>query len=289
MPIQLGCPNCDKTFALHDAEGEYALCPKCGHAFAFEERAVGIVLGKPTNTENGNLATGIQTGPQESLPSRTSPADDDATSAQSVTRGTGELLAIFGIRLSSPLGWVGAVIIFFLPWVELRCFDKKGEVVSHVSCSGHQLAWGGGTDLMPKRDEEEKADQKKDDGFIAPGAIKIAPDAIKPTSSESAASVLLSIYAAGLAFGLTLKGICIMTPPSFFRAVAGASYSLCLLFLPLAGMWVLWGNPLYPPDEALAILEYTPWYYACYAANLWAVLSFGLEFWFVRKLHSQYQ
>ena len=48
-------------------------------------------------------------------------------------------------RILSPLGWVGALVFFFLPWVEIRCPARNGRPASKITLSGSELARAGGS------------------------------------------------------------------------------------------------------------------------------------------------
>lgn len=281
MPIVALCPKCEKSFALpDDARGDYGLCPECGHLLAVSLGPTSAIApGAPVASEVRGDETGIQS---EILHFALSHTERGAAPTSDIERGLGSILALLGVRFSSPLAWLGALVLFFLPWVEIRCFDKQGKLTHHTTHSGAQLAWGGAADVMPKREVEKQAEQREDD-FIRPGAIQIAPDAIKTSWNEVASNLVMSIYFMLLAIGLVLKVICFMLDPSRLRSGVGAVLALAVLLMPLFGMWLQWGNPLYLPSEPGVIAEYTSWYYASYVINLLALFSFGMECWLARN------
>src|SRR5579864_6311204 len=66
------------------------------------------------------------------------------------------------LRWMSPTSWFGALILFFLPWVDISCIDTKGKVTRRITMSGAQLVWGGATDHSetPEAVEPERGNAK---------------------------------------------------------------------------------------------------------------------------------
>lgn len=181
-----------------------------------------------------------------------------------------------------PASWFGALVIFFLPWIDIRCIKDNGEVTSRITMSGAELVCGGATD---RTERPERTDPQPDDPDVR---IQIAPDAIKqvPNPKEIAGRCLLACYSLLLLVCLAFVAV----RPGIRRAWAGTCCSLILLVLLLAGNWLLLKKSISPPEPSRSkidvwfVVNYTPWYYASYLLNLAALLWFGIELWIILRL-----
>jgi hypothetical protein len=172
------------------------------------------------------------------------------------------------LRFSSPVSWLASVVLFFLPWVDIRCTSQKDHQVDHATFSGAQLAWGGRTTLEPAA----KRQWTLGDASVQHGEYLLV-------------SFLLSLYLLGLLYGL---GFAAMTPTPQ-RAVTGMIFASIVLGLLVCGSLLALGNPGLP-GKPLRIFKthlmeatYTPWYYGSYVANFVALLSFVLEYAVLRR------
>jgi hypothetical protein len=206
------------------------------------------------------------------------PADDRAIVSDSTLRGL-VVPQRRWLRRMSLSSWFGALVLFFLPWIDISCINAKGEVTSRSTVSGAQLVWGGATD---RSERPERVDAQ-------PGApdvkVEIAPDAIKRNADpkEVAARWLLGAYGLLLSACLSFA----LVRPGLRRASVGLRCSLILLALLLSGSWLLLEKPIYPPEpsrmfDEWLVMSYTPWYYTSYLANVAALLCFGIELWVTR-------
>jgi hypothetical protein len=182
------------------------------------------------------------------------------------------------LRCMSPASWYGALLLFFLPWMEISCINAKGEVTNRITMSGAELVWGGATD---RSERPERLDAKPG---VPAVKVEIAPDTFKqkPDPKRIAGRWLLAAY------GLLLMA-CFsfaLVRPGFRRAWAGLLSSLILLALLLSGSWLLLEKPVSPPEPSRmfgewVVVSYTPWYYASYLVNVAALLWFGIELWII--------
>jgi hypothetical protein len=166
--------------------------------------------------------------------------------------------AFFGIRYGAVASWLGALVLFLLPWVEIKCVNDKGAGF-HTTMSGAQIVLGEHTDHLPPdkiRRQEKPAPQAEDK---------------EPKLRQVIGRYLLAVYGLLLIIGLG----CLFIQPQKLRAVLGGVYALAVLVLPIAGMWLFWGHALWLPMSP--ILRYTYWYYGTHVANLLAILSFAIE------------
>jgi hypothetical protein len=261
MAITILCPKCKATFTLEDASGDHALCPECTHFFA---------LSAGRWSEVRNPETGITEAPGKHIAHQAGTRNDNDTSLNAEDRDVDH--AILGIRLFSPVGWLGALILFFLPWVNVSCAGK-----TMMSMSGSQLAWGGATlhsegKKLNVDDKQELENVQKEDWGLR----------------RTTGSCLLTLYILGLAFALLFKVSYVRVPPSTARAMIGILCSVSLLLLLFSGSAVLLENPFIHPDrEARGMIEikvyYTFWYYVSYALNCWTLFSFVVEYSLLRK------
>lgn len=172
--------------------------------------------------------------------------------------------ALLGLRFSGPASWFGAIILFFLPWLDIRCMDA-GEIRRHLTISGAQLAWGGATLHKPDRKEVFP----KQENFLKP--------------EETVAQHMLTLYLIFLVMGVGLA----LANPGVGRATVGLIHSLSLLSVLLTGNWIFFAFDMEDGSRIFrmlndginpsSIIEYTPWYYASYAVNACAIFSFLLE------------
>ena len=172
---------------------------------------------------------------------------------------------MLGFRLSSLLAWAGALVLFFLPWVDIRCQSRDGRVVSRVTLSGAQLAWGGAT----ARVEGEPT-----------RASLVDVSTLWQNARRLVAGCLLTGYFLGLVVGIPLA---LSGPPGAARAGAGLVLALVLGGLLLAAALVCFGNPFraggrFVSSVGVVDTHFTGWYFASYLANGWAAVSFALEY-----------
>jgi hypothetical protein len=218
--------------------------------------------------------TDIQVKANDALASRAIDGEIDVSAAWNVEQSVGAVLTLIGIRFSSMLSWCGALILFFLPWVDLQCMDKNGKVATHLTFSGAQLITGTPTVVEPKLGPNDRNDE--------PQKLRDRP------ANEQAAAWVMMAYALGLTVIVVCKIVYVTRRPSATRAVLGALAAAVLLSLLTSGSWLFLENPLYPPPPRLAtVMEYTRWYYGSYLVNLWAMLSLVVEWWVVRKAWRQ--
>jgi hypothetical protein len=186
----------------------------------------------------------------------------------------------YWLRCMSPASWFGALVLFFLPWMDISCINAKGEVTSRITMSGAQLVSGGATD---RSERPERVNAQPGGPEVK---VEIAADAFKqqPNPNWITGRCLLAAYGflliACLSFALVRLG------PR--RALAGLLCCLILLALLLSGSWLLLEKPVSPPEPSRmfgewVVVRYTPWYYASYLVNVAALLWFGIEWWAIRN------
>jgi hypothetical protein len=173
---------------------------------------------------------------------------------------------MLGFRTSSPLGWIVALALFFLPWVDISCHPRDGRTAIEVTASGAQLAWGGGTG---------KAEgQPTRSVFVDLSKLRERPQG-------PFAAVLLTAYLVGLGIGI---GFALTRPPGARRARIACGMAAVLFGLLLGGCWVALRDPVRPGRSSEVFREwrvecrYTVWYYGSYLANLWALGGFAVEY-----------
>ena len=174
----------------------------------------------------------------------------------------------------SPAGWLGALILFHLPWLDISCSNSKGEITCRRTMSGAQLVLNCSTD---RTERPERDDAQRDAPEVK---IEIAPDAIKPDPKWIAGRWLLAVYGFLLIICLSFA----LLRPSKQRASAGVLCSMILLALLLTGSWLLLERPVFPsePERMFGewvVVNYTSWYYGSYLANLAVFLCYGIELW----------
>ena len=173
-------------------------------------------------------------------------------------------------RITSPLGWIGALVLFFLPWVDISCQAKDSPKHMHVTVSGAQLAWGGSAYA------EEGAPSK----YFLIDLGKLVRD-----WQSMLVGLLLNMYLVGLTLGIALA---LVSSPGLLRAYLGLGIAIVLLILLPTACWVVMGNPLRPPPTSLWFGEWlyeptlTVWYFASYAANVLSFVTFSVECWYSR-------
>jgi hypothetical protein len=162
-------------------------------------------------------------------------------------------------RIRTPIGWIGAVVLFFMPWMEINCtsrWDRDGEV-RVVTYSGAGWAWTGlrASDTMP---------------------------------SWTIGGLLLFAYLLGLGFAICYE---------FFQVGENRRVGTCFcLAVGLLGLHLIacsismGGNPFWLklPWEELRPRDgrFTVWYLASYLANICQVAAFGLQYWSIRMRRS---
>lgn len=268
MSIVVSCPKCARSFALpDDARGDFSTCPDCDEVIDLSlESAFTSRLPTQSPTE-------IQLKANNARIARLIDNEIDVSSAWNVEQGVGAVLTLLGIRFSSTLSWSVALILFFLPWIDLKCMDKNGEVVTHITFSGAQIITGTSTVVKSKQDPNERNEQPQKLEDRLP--------------NEQAAAWLMMAYALGLTAVVVCKIVYVTRRPSATRAVFGVIAAAVLLALLTSGAWLFLSDPLFPPRDMAAVMEYTKWYYGSYVVNLWAMLSFVVEWWVVRKARRQ--
>jgi hypothetical protein len=253
-------------------------------------RACGRITGSAMSKRNKNTSdmTDVPTGPcanteagiqsEPTPPSlRCAPECIEGDTPPPIIVDTRTRWLLWGMRLGSPVTRLGSLILFFLPWVNIRCVDAKGEVTSQISVSGAQLVYGGATDRSVKA---EKEIPQPEDPKVK---VEIAPDAFKQDlkPKEIVAKCLLAFYGSFLLVVLSFA----LIRPGVIRALLGTTYSVVVLASLLGGSWILLENPFFPTGPSLILgqlvtKEYTAWYYASYAAIAVTMLIHGSEMWF---------
>src|SRR5262245_5759912 len=232
--------------------------------------------GRPAGTHSGYTGSGsvMQTHLNEVLSPSCKDVASDSRLQELVPRKFGWL------RCLSPACWFGALILFFLPWIDISCIAAKGKVTTRFTMSGAQLVWGESAYHSPKPEQKEPAPEN------AKAKIEIPPDAFKQKADPKWISgrYMLAIYALLLLGCLSFA----LVRPSMKRAVAGLFSSLILFGFLLAGSCLLLEKPLVPPDpsqmfDKWVVMKYAPWYYASYLAIIAAFLCSGIELWIVRS------
>src|SRR5262249_37191384 len=130
-------------------------------------------------------------------------------------------------RLGSSLVWIGALILFFLPWYAVNVVRiGRGKSSYLHTLSGAQIAWGGATDTRPGEWTNIR--------FI--DFAEVASD-----SSRWVVCGLLTAYCISVIFGIWLT---VLVTPSRRRARSGMLLALVLLGLLLIVGIMGFENPI---------------------------------------------
>jgi hypothetical protein len=160
--------------------------------------------------------------------------------------------AMRAFRILSPLGWVGALVFFFFPWMEIRCPARKRWPASTITVSGSEIVRGGETSDNPRI-------------ILGRG--------------------LLGMYALGLFVGPLLFWA---RPAGVRRALAGIFTTLGM-FVCLLGSTLLIFSDSTGREPPFTLLKdmlregcFTRWYFGSYLANLVVLFAFQTE-WVVSR------
>jgi hypothetical protein len=127
MSIVAQCPSCQSQLQLpDDMHGKEVECRLCLHRFVIH------VL---------HAATAPEIAPQSTVPdalagSQTNPGSELSHSDVTLLAAHKPGPVLFGMPFSASVArlgaftWLGALILFFLPWVDIRCTNAGGEVTS---------------------------------------------------------------------------------------------------------------------------------------------------------------
>jgi hypothetical protein len=178
---------------------------------------------------------------------------------------------LLGCRSRVPLGWIGALVLFFLPWMNVSCRSQDGREEMQTTLSGAQLAWGGGTISVQGK---------------PPIWVLVDLSTLWKDSQRLLVGCLLSAYLLGLGVGIWFA---LVHPPGSRRARIGLALAALLLALLFGVSTYAWGSPFHSEPPALILGEwveyhFTVWYFGSYLCNVWTVVSFTFECW--RSLHS---
>jgi hypothetical protein len=157
-------------------------------------------------------------------------------------------------RIASPLCWIGAAILFFLPWIEISCTPKSGPE-ERFTFSGAQLVWGGRTKQVNGEITE----------YVLVGH---GP----PTIKAGGLAFLLTAYIGGLITCIFWVGL---RRPSRDRALRGLVVAIVLTAVLFGAFCYMFEGEPFPRehDEAL----FTRWYVLSYVANGLAIALFAIE------------
>ncbi len=136
------------------------------------------------------------------------------------------------LRCLSPVSWFGALILFFLPWVDISCIDAKGKVTTRITMGGAQLVSGGATDRSSRPVQVAPAPGN------ARVKVEIAPGAFKqdPKPKWIAGRCTLAVYALLLVACLSF----LLVRPGMKRALVGMLVSVLLVGSSLAEAGCCW-------------------------------------------------
>jgi hypothetical protein len=163
-------------------------------------------------------------------------------------------------RFTSPLCWLTAIVFFFLPWLNLCCVEN-GEIHTFATLSGAELAWGGIRTCVAESPERITWHDWK---YLA-------------------AYFMLAAYALGLSAASVYM---LRRHASVRRAWTGIKLACILTCLLLLACCMLFdGDPFLNWDTT----SLTKWYYGSYIVNVLAVLIFGLEWWWMRRIEKRAQ
>lgn len=241
MPACYRCLQCDQLFSLPDNAGDAVLCPSCGVEVAF---APGL-----SDRMHGTETAGLDADFEAEMPG-----------LRSGERSLVTILTLLGLRFSSPLAWLAAIGLFFLPWVEVKCRGNDGQVRDHYTRSGAQLAWGGRTDLIAN-----------------PAGNPLVIRQENWSLFQYASAVVLTAYLLWLGGAILFKVSTIRAPTALLWLLIGIICGGSVL------VFLLLGSILARLMEIFGQVNYTPWFYGSFAANLWAMLSLILECFFVQR------
>src|SRR4051812_43448189 len=124
MQVAVPCPRCLSLLQPSaEVEGRDVRCPRCGHTFVLPGPAAVSPPVLPPYARASGVGTGIQPTP---TPASRPPsiADPESIPGQVPSEGRKRGWVLFGLRFGSPLTWLGGVILFFLPWLDIRCVDE---------------------------------------------------------------------------------------------------------------------------------------------------------------------
>jgi hypothetical protein len=169
-------------------------------------------------------------------------------------------------RVSLPIGWMTALILFFLPWVDINCRSHDGHKNVRVLVSGAQLATGGAT--------YESGDQT---------AVLFAdPAQLTKDTRHLVAGYLLFAYAMGLTLAIWLSFRHLSSGRYTGRLFGLASFLLLLL---VGASWFIMRWLFRPGSSSDALQEWvmevrlTVWYYASYVANGYSLAASATDYW----------
>jgi hypothetical protein len=166
-------------------------------------------------------------------------------------------------RVTSPLCWTGALVFFFLPWIEIRC---NRESDAKLQFSGAQLAWGGQSNSVDGKTVQYTLGDLRRLGH---------------SSYFAGVAVVLNAYPIALVIAI----VCVLrNPPSCSRGRRSFWMAFILMAILCWGGWVIIGD--YPFQQE-AYETFTCWYYASYTVHLLAALSSVAEWRWCRNPESE--
>ena len=157
-------------------------------------------------------------------------------------------------RIASSLCWIGAAVLFFLPWIEISCTPKTGPE-ERFTFSGAQIAWGGGT--------------KRANGEIT--VYRLGGPAL-PIDKSGLGAFLLTAYIGGLITCTFWIGV---RPPSRDRSLRGLVVATVLTAVLFGTFCYMFEGEPFPHERDE--MFFTRWYVLSYVANGLAIALFAIE------------
>jgi hypothetical protein len=272
--IRFACPECRRTVEFpEDCGGGTVGCPSCGRPLCVPTLLpVDGGLGSP----EGASVSAPARGAQRSQPG-TNPLGKAATLLARAPR-----LWRFGSRASLLL----ALLLFFLPWVEVRCDAPLGERRSQTLAvqSGLQAAYGGFTEMPLSHTSRGERDRVEAQFRALKGELAVAW------------SPLMAVYPLAL-LGGCLAGLLVRRDRLRPAALVGGGLAASLLLIqasqgfPLerAARTLDAKGRLADADFRVALstsglldVRYTPWFWLSAVALGTALAAACTELWLTR-------
>lgn len=150
--IRFACPVCRSVLAVPEhAVGKKGSCPKCGQRLQIpapsqNHTLLGISAPKKSTDGATPLVSPVEADWQHSPPIREQVAASRVCPSETPSEQSPAFAPTASrrpwYRLASPTFLIGAIVLFFLPWVDIRCSAANGEKTI-ASQSGFQMICGG--------------------------------------------------------------------------------------------------------------------------------------------------
>lgn len=241
MPVVAQCANCLTPCEFQEDGGTTVCCPTCQQQFLVTAPSLDIAIaqGLPPVSEH---ATSIQGSPKVGHLT----CDDghvDGEALPNVEWSLGVVLAMLGLRFSSPFAWLGALVLFFLPWFDVQCMDNRGNV-SHATVNGPLIV-------------------------------------TRMATRQVAAPILLAVYCLGLVLAIIVSlALGIGLVRTTFGITMGMLLFFCFLIGTWSFMNDPMIPRL---EMRVVRISVTPWYFASIAVNVCAIACFAIEWYVDRK------